>query len=99
MRTGVLIGVHGAGLANQIYMQPRMGAVLELWHNMDSNYHYHNMAHMLGHKFCNVRSEQQLDVDGVLKQLQVAMDAVASAHAAAAATAARGSWWKRGWGR
>ncbi|KAF6258335.1 hypothetical protein COO60DRAFT_1133520 [Scenedesmus sp. NREL 46B-D3] len=29
MRTGVLMGVHGAGLANQVFMKPRLGAVVE----------------------------------------------------------------------
>jgi hypothetical protein len=30
MRTGVLMGVHGAGLANQVFMRPRLGAVVEV---------------------------------------------------------------------
>lgn len=30
MRTGVLMGVHGAGLANQVFMKPRLGAVVEV---------------------------------------------------------------------
>jgi capsular polysaccharide biosynthesis protein len=30
MRAGVLAGVHGAGLANQVFMRPRRGAVVEV---------------------------------------------------------------------
>lgn len=97
MRTGVLLGVHGAGLANQVFMKPRMGAVIELWHNMENNYHYHNMAHMLGHSYYNVRSEEQLDIAATVKRLDEAMDAVADAHTAAAVAAYKGSWWRRGW--
>ncbi len=31
LRAGVLVGVHGAGLANQIWMEPGKGAVVEVW--------------------------------------------------------------------
>uniref|UniRef100_A0A383V844 Uncharacterized protein n=1 Tax=Tetradesmus obliquus TaxID=3088 RepID=A0A383V844_TETOB len=99
MRTGVLMGVHGAGLANQVFMKPRLGAVVELWHNMENNFHYHNLAHMLGHRYFNVRSEQELDVPAVVAAAVAAMDAVAAARAAAAA-AGSGSgswWWRRPW--
>ncbi len=34
MVTRVLAGVHGAGLANQLWMAPGRGAVLELWQGM-----------------------------------------------------------------
>lgn len=102
MRAGVLVGVHGAGLSNQIYMQPRTGAVVELWYNMQgtTNTHYHNMAHMLGHAYANVAAEGQLDAAAVAAKVTAAMDQAAAKHAAAAAaaggaTAGRGSWWWR----
>ncbi|WIA10303.1 hypothetical protein OEZ85_010496 [Tetradesmus obliquus] len=98
MRTGVLMGVHGAGLANQVFMKPRLGAVVEVWHNMENNFHYHNLAYMLGHCYFNVRSEQELDVQAVVAAAVAAMDAVAAARAAVAAAAAgsgSGSWWWR----
>lgn len=98
MRAAVLVGMHGAGLANQIYMQPRAGAVVELWHGMDSNTHYHNMAHMLGHAYFNVKSEEggKLDVAAVVSKVVAAMDAAAVRHAAAdVAMASRKSWWWR----
>lgn len=97
MRAGVLVGVHGAGLANQVYMQPRTGAVVELWYGMESNTHYHNMAHMLGHAYFNVKcAEEQLDVAAVAAQVTAAMDAAAARHAAARAAAVssrKSSWW------
>lgn len=101
MRAGVLVGVHGAGLANQIYMQPRVGAVVELWYGMESNTHYHNMAHMLGHAYSNVKAEDEhLDVGAVAAQVAAAMDAVAAKRAAAQAAAATSRkspwWWQRG---
>lgn len=87
------MGVHGAGLANQVFMPPGRGAVIEVWLRMDSNYHYHNLAHMLGHKYYNIQSEEALDVQQVVRQLQAAMDAVAEAHAVAGRP-----WWRRTWG-
>lgn len=96
MRAGVLVGVHGAGLANQVYMHPRAGAVVEVWYGMDSNTHYHNMAHMLGHAYFNVKCEdQQLDVAQVATPVTAGMDEAASRHAAVteAAIHSRHGWW------
>jgi conjugal transfer/entry exclusion protein len=64
---------------------------------MENNFHYHNLAHMLGHRYFNVRSEQELDVQAVVAASVAAMDAVAAARAAAeaAASSSRGSWWWR----
>lgn len=99
LQTGVLAGVHGAGLANQIYMRPRAGAVVEMWYGMDSNTHYHNMAHMLGHTYLNVKcEEEQLDVGAVAAKVSAGMDAAAAKHAAvlsATAQARRAWWWRR----
>jgi hypothetical protein len=39
-RAGVLAGVHGAGLANMLLMDPGLGGVVEVWHGMEDNYHY-----------------------------------------------------------
>jgi len=39
-RTAVLAGVHGAGLTNMLLMEPGRGAVVEVWHGMEDNYHY-----------------------------------------------------------
>jgi hypothetical protein len=63
-RTGVLAGVHGAGLTNQVWMTPGEGAVVELWHGMADNFHYHNMAQMLGHAYYNVMTQEQLSGSG-----------------------------------
>lgn len=101
MRAGVLVGVHGAGLANQVYMQPRAGAVVEVWYGMEANTHYHNMAHMLGHAYFNGKCEEgQLDVGAVAGKVTAAMDEAARRHAAvgAAAAASRKSWtWWHKW--
>jgi capsular polysaccharide biosynthesis protein len=96
MRAGVLVGVHGAGLANQVYMHPRAGAVVEVWYGMESNTHYHNMAHMLAHAYFNVKcEEEQLDVAAVATKVTAAMDEAAARHAAAkaAASSSKKSWW------
>ncbi|GBF97886.1 hypothetical protein Rsub_10241 [Raphidocelis subcapitata] len=57
-RTAVLAGVHGAGLANALLMEPGRGAVVEAWHGMEDNYHYANLAAALGHAYFNVRSRE-----------------------------------------
>ena len=44
-RAGVLAGVHGAGLANAVLMEPGAGAVLEVWLGMEDNFHYGAGAH------------------------------------------------------
>jgi len=96
MRAGVLVGVHGAGLANQVYMHPRAGAIVEVWYGMDSNTHYHNMAHMLGHAYFNIKCEdQQLDVAQVVTQVTAGMDEASSRHAVVteAAKRSRHAWW------
>ena len=84
MRTGVLVGVHGAGLTGAVFMAPRHGAIVELWHGMENSYHYHNIAAMLGHDYRVVRSEgggAPLPLDELRAQLTLAMDAVDAATA------------------
>lgn len=101
MRTGVLAGVHGAGLANQVFMPPRSGAVVEVWYGMEGNTHYHNMARMLGHTYANVKCEEggELEVARVVAEVKAGMESAAGRHAAAAAAQARrsrrGQWWRR----
>lgn len=63
---------------------------------MEDNFHYHNLAHMLGHKYFNVRCEGELDVHQTVQQAVAAMDAVAAAHTTAAVRA-RVSWWRKAW--
>jgi hypothetical protein len=84
MRAGVLAGVHGAGLANQVFMAPRQGAVVEVWYRMEGNMHYHNMAHMLGHAYRTIKCEDELDVPGVVAAVVAGMDQAAARHDAAA---------------
>lgn len=84
MRAGVLVGVHGAGLAGAVFMPPRRGAVLELWHGMENNYHYHNIATMLGHAYHVVHSEgggAPLPLTELGEQIVRAMEAVDAAAA------------------
>jgi len=43
LRMRVVVGVHGAGLANMFLMPPAKGVVVEVWHGMKDNYHYQNV--------------------------------------------------------
>eukprot|EP00879_Flechtneria_rotunda_P026632 GHRR01028412.1.p1 GENE.GHRR01028412.1~~GHRR01028412.1.p1 ORF type:complete len:172 (+),score=21.43 GHRR01028412.1:100-615(+) len=65
-RMAVLVGAHGAALTNQVWMRPNMGAVVEIWHE---NYHYLNMAHMLGHRHISVTSDAAKVAAGVTEAM------------------------------
>ncbi|GFH32608.1 uncharacterized protein HaLaN_31853, partial [Haematococcus lacustris] len=43
-RASIMVGVHGAALANVIFMQPGSSALLEIMLNSIGNYHYHNLC-------------------------------------------------------
>ena len=43
----MLAGVHGAGLANALLMEPGAGALLEVWLGMEDNFHYGAVILML----------------------------------------------------
>lgn len=85
MRAGVLAGVHGAGLSNAVLLRPGCGAVVELWHNMRDNYHYQNLAAMLGHGYERLESEgDKVDAAGLARAAMGAMDRAAERHVVAA---------------
>lgn len=106
-RTGVLVGVHGAGLTNQVWLPPGHGAVVELWHGMADNFHYHNMAHMLGHAYYNVMTPEEegpgevtavglgkaVNVTHVVEAVGAAMDEVARRWVARRRKRKR-KWWQ-----
>jgi hypothetical protein len=52
MNTGVLVGIHGSALTNQIWMRPHRGAVVEFMSS--GSYHHHNLAAHLGHHYIGV---------------------------------------------
>jgi capsular polysaccharide biosynthesis protein len=71
---GVVVGIHGAALTNQIWMRPHRGAVVEF--GQGSNLHYHNMAAMLGHRYLEAEGTAQ----SLSAALTAAMDYVASRY-------------------
>jgi capsular polysaccharide biosynthesis protein len=87
-QAGVLVGVHGAALTNQVWLPPAGGGLVELWHGMSDNYHYHNMAHMLLHAYASVQTPQT--EDGGYQR-----DANATAVAQAVAWAMQEVAWRR----
>jgi len=77
-RMSILVAAHGAGLANQIWMSPGQGGVLEIAHNAGGNYHYANMAHWLGHRYTLVDSGgSSINVAGAVQALTDMMEALA----------------------
>ena len=48
-RMRILMGVHGAGLGNMIWMEPEAGGVVEVMHNAGGlNTHYAQMGEWMG---------------------------------------------------
>lgn len=74
-RTAVLVGVHGAALTNMLWMRPHKGVVVEVMQG--PNYHYVNMAHMLGHTHLHVHSSTP---DSLAKVITKAMEIVSSKY-------------------
>ncbi|GIL54065.1 hypothetical protein Vafri_9624, partial [Volvox africanus] len=75
----VLAGAHGTGLANMIWMAPGKGGVLELHHNSAGNDHYHNQAHLLGHKYVHVDSDgDRVDLSAAASGLRTLLDMLGS---------------------
>ena len=59
----------------QVWMRPHKGAVVEVWHG--GNYHYRNMAHMLGHQHWHV---QGYNPSALREAVIAAMDHVAGRY-------------------
>ncbi|KAG2443432.1 hypothetical protein HXX76_001790 [Chlamydomonas incerta] len=81
-RTGVLAGVHGAGLTHGFYMQPGQGAVLQLlgdsFAQVAANNVFRNMARGLGHHYEDVLySGVDVDVPQLKAAVKRSMDYVA----------------------
>ncbi|PNW72430.1 hypothetical protein CHLRE_16g678997v5 [Chlamydomonas reinhardtii] len=73
----IVAGGHGAGLANMMWLPPGKGGVLELHHNSGGNQHYHNLAHMLGHRYAAVDSGgDNVDPSAAARGLRGLMDAL-----------------------
>jgi hypothetical protein len=71
----------------------------QVWHHMEGNTHYHNMAHMLGHAYAHVKAEEGevLNVGAVAAAVKAGMDEVAARHDKAGAAQSRrrrGGWWR-----
>ncbi|KAG2443248.1 hypothetical protein HYH02_009321 [Chlamydomonas schloesseri] len=81
-RTGVLAGVHGAGLTHGFFMQPGQGAVLQLlgdsFAQVAANNVFRNMARGLGHHYEDVLySGVDVDVAQLKEAAKRSMDYVA----------------------
>lgn len=74
-RAAIIVSVHGAALNNMVWMRPHRGAVVEL--SAGGNYHYANMAAMLGHRYV---APQDGAPGNVAAGLRAAMDHVATRY-------------------
>lgn len=75
MRTAVLAGIHGAGMANQFWLRPHRGVVVEVLHQSAGQHHYDSLASMLGHKYIGVPKFIAHDITAAVVQ---AMDYAAA---------------------
>jgi hypothetical protein len=75
MRTAVLVSVHGAALNNMVWMRPHRGGVVEF--GQGGNFHYSNMAAMLGHRHITAGDASPGGVAGAVK---AAMDHVSTRY-------------------
>ncbi|GAX76616.1 hypothetical protein CEUSTIGMA_g4062.t1 [Chlamydomonas eustigma] len=75
----ILVGVHGAGMSNMIWMLPEKSGVIEVMHNAGGNDHYAHMAKLLGHRYDPVSSSgKAVNVAGTTASLMKMMDALAT---------------------
>jgi hypothetical protein len=72
----VLVGIHGAALANMLWMRPHRGTVVEL--GMGGNFHYENMAVTLGHRHWRLSSGP--DMGSLTDAVKQAMDHVSTRY-------------------
>uniref|UniRef100_A0A7S0S5J2 Glycosyltransferase 61 catalytic domain-containing protein n=1 Tax=Chlamydomonas leiostraca TaxID=1034604 RepID=A0A7S0S5J2_9CHLO len=78
-QASVLVGLHGAALANTYWMEPGKGAVIEILHNVPGQYHYDNMARWLGHTYQAVScGGSSVKIEQAVAALKAAMDDVAT---------------------
>eukprot|EP00123_Amoebidium_parasiticum_P009777 comp19701_c0_seq2/m.23429 comp19701_c0_seq2/g.23429 ORF comp19701_c0_seq2/g.23429 comp19701_c0_seq2/m.23429 type:complete len:257 (-) comp19701_c0_seq2:373-1143(-) len=66
-RADILIGVHGAGLALQLFM-PRDSLIFEIHVNSRTNHHFYNMANYLGHSYHTMGSGNLAEEEWVKKE-------------------------------
>ncbi|KAJ9522958.1 hypothetical protein QJQ45_023757, partial [Haematococcus lacustris] len=77
-RASIMVGVHGAALANVIFMQPGSSALLEIMLNSIGNYHYHNLCWWTNCTYTSLDTHgSSIPVPEVLGALRDLMDKMA----------------------
>lgn len=67
----ILVALHGGALGLSLFLPPGTGAIFELHTSTTTpNYHFHNMAKMMGHGYERIRIESHVEVDAVWEILR-----------------------------
>ncbi|KAJ7204327.1 hypothetical protein GGX14DRAFT_368755 [Mycena pura] len=70
-RTDVVISVHAGALGLTLFMPTGRASVIELVPGgVYGNYHFHNMAHMMGMEYLQIDVQKQVDVQAVVRAVQ-----------------------------
>lgn len=67
----IVMGLHGGALGLSLFLPPGRGTILELQSTGTAgNYHFHNMAHMMGHRYEKTRTKETVDVESTWAKLE-----------------------------
>lgn len=74
-RTNILMAVHGAGVFNELWMRYPASSTIEILHNSNANWHYQNLASLVGLPYHHIDSA--MDVNAIGAKLTEVMDETA----------------------